>query len=80
MEVLDSFQVEGILVQIYGSYSDTTPVGQYDYYDIYTLNNNSGMLELLDLGYPLVEIPNYTAISNFIVNKYHTRAVKIING
>lgn len=79
MEVIDSFQVEGVLVQLYGCYADSTPVGEYDYYDIYTLNNSTNMLELLDLGYPLVEIPKYEAIYSFIVEKYHPRAVKVIN-
>lgn len=80
MEVLDSFQVEGILVQIYGCFSDTTPEGEYDYFDIYTLNNNSGMLELLDLGQPLLEIPQYDSIYSYIVDKYHPHAVRIITG
>ena len=55
MEVVRTLQVDGEEFTVYGTYSETNEM--YDFYDIYVLNPDGGVLELVDLGEPFVDCP-----------------------
>lgn len=57
MEVVDIVEVGGAEFTVYGSYSDETASGLHDYYDVYLLNRDTAILELVDLGKPFARRP-----------------------
>ena len=46
MEVVRTLNVDGEDFTVYGTYSETNEM--YDFYDIYVLNPDGGVLELVD--------------------------------
>lgn len=55
MEVIRTVEVNGETFTVYGTYGDTNE--SYDFYDVYVLNTEAGVLELVDLGEPFVQSP-----------------------
>jgi hypothetical protein len=56
MEVVRTLVVDGEEFTVYGTYSETNEM--YDFYDIYVLNPDGGVLELVDLGEPFLDLPS----------------------
>ncbi|MFN8036879.1 MAG: hypothetical protein U0V73_13170 [Acidimicrobiia bacterium] len=59
LEVIEIVVIGGEEFTVYGAYSQDTPPGEHDYYDVYLLNRKSGILELVDLGEPLSRQPSH---------------------
>ena len=55
MEVVSTLNVDGEEFTVYGTYSETNE--SFDFYDVYVLNADGGVLELVDLGEPFTECP-----------------------
>ena len=62
MEVVKTIGVDGEEFTVYGTYSETNEM--YDFYDIYVLNSDGGVLELVDLGEPFLALPTDDEITD----------------
>jgi len=57
LEIVEVVKVGDAEFTVYGSYTDDTAAGAHDYYDVYLLNRESKILELVDLGEPFARKP-----------------------
>jgi len=57
LEIVTTVEVDDDEYVVYGSFSHETPKGEFDFFDIYVANRESGLHELVDLGEPFAHCP-----------------------
>lgn len=58
LEIVTTVEVDDDEFVVYGSYSHETPKGEFDFFDVYVSNGDSGLHELVDLGEPFRVCPS----------------------
>lgn len=78
LECITIIDVDGIESRIVGHYSDETPAGEFDSFDIYIRNERSNVFELIDLGQPFENCPSDEEVGTIIHELFNPTAVRIV--
>ena len=70
MELVESMEIAGYQVTVYGHYADETPQGEHICFDVYVLNESAGIHELIDLGEPFDLLPERHEIEALVDELY----------
>lgn len=66
MEVVASLEIGGVQVAVYGYYGEGTPQGHYECFDVYVLNEDAGLQELVDVGEPFRRRPTRDELERLV--------------
>ncbi|HMS24367.1 MAG TPA: hypothetical protein PKB15_01540 [Acidimicrobiia bacterium] len=78
LECVAVIDVDGIEARVVGHYSDDTPSGMFDCFDIYVRNERSNIFELIDLGQPFEQCPVDEEVGTIIHELFNPNAVRIV--
>lgn len=78
LECVAIVDVDGLESRIVGHYSDDTPSGEFDSYDIYVRNERSNVFELIDLGQPFEVCPSDDEVGVIITELFQPSAVRVL--
>lgn len=78
LECVAVIDVDGIEARVLGHYSDETPSGEFDCFDIYIRNERSNVFELIDLGQPFEVCPSDSEVGTIITELFNPSSVKIV--
>ncbi len=78
LECIALIDVNGIEARIVGHYSDDTPSGEFDCFDIYVRNELSNISELIDLGKPFEICPTDEEVGIIISELFNPAAVRVV--
>lgn len=78
LECIAVVDVNGIESRIVGHYSQETPDGFFDCYDIYVRNERSNVYELIDLGQPFEQCPTDEEVGTIIHELFNPHAVRVL--
>lgn len=78
LECVTVIDVDGIEARVVGHYSDDTPTGMFDCFDIYVRNERSNIFELIDLGQPFEQCPVDEEVGTIIHELFNPNAVRIV--
>lgn len=74
LEIVETVEVDGDQFVVYGSYTNDTPKDDYEFYDVYMVNAESGLSELVDLGEPFPQCPTAEEIEELARALFAARA------
>ena len=78
LECVAIIDVDGIESRVVGHYSDDTPTGDFECFDIYIRNERSNVFELVDLGQPFENCPTDEEVGTIINEIFNPTAVRIV--
>ncbi len=78
LECIAVIDVDGIETRVVGHYSEDTPSGGFDCYDIYVRNERGSVFELIDLGQPFAHCPSDDEVGTIIHEIFNPSAVRVL--
>lgn len=64
LEIVEILEVDGEEFVVYGTYTHDTPKDEYEFFDVYVVNPDTGLSELVDLGEPFQHCPTAEEIES----------------
>ncbi|MFZ4585319.1 MAG: hypothetical protein ACOYNI_08840 [Acidimicrobiia bacterium] len=74
LEIVEILEVDGEEFVVYGTYTNDTPKDEFEFFDVYVVNPETGLSELVDLGQPFSECPTTEEIETLARALFAARA------